>query len=80
MRYLVKFIDVGRNKRSWEKEYDALSESALTREVHKSGALMSQGIDVILRDDQRTGEVIVGGFRCVGHIVVEDQNERAISA
>lgn len=80
MRYLVKFIGVGRNKRSWQTEYDALSESALTREVRKSKALMSHGIDVILRDDQRSGEVIVGGFRCVGHIVVEDRNEQAISA
>lgn len=80
MRYLVKFIDIGRNKRSWEKECEVLDEVALTREVLRSKALMSKAVDVFLLPGHKTGEVIAGGFRTVGRLEVIDRQEQSVSA
>lgn len=42
----VKFIDVGRDKKSWEAETDGeLTYSWLFGQVKKRGSLLSSGID-----------------------------------
>lgn len=80
MRYIVKFKNVGRNKRFWESQMNALSESAIAREVKKHGQLSSRGIDIDLSDDQKTGTVFVGGFRPVGDIEIVDTQQQAVTA
>lgn len=84
MRYLVKFIDIGRYKRCFEREFRSVSESALKRAIEASGVLMSHSIDVILDENGKTGHVMVGGLREVGWLEIVDreqeQTEQAISA
>ena len=77
MKYQVKFLEVGRNKKTWTKDYaDFPSEAQLLREVRKSNALTSSGIDVELIGN--AGSIWVGGFRKVGS--VEIQEYKAVSA
>lgn len=71
MTHTVKFIDVGRNKENWRKDYSAApTAERLESEVRKSGALMSGGIDVDI--DGKTGSIWVGGFRKVGSIEIQE--------
>lgn len=60
----VRFIEVGRNKKSWEAEYDGeLNYNWLYMQAKK--ALMSSDID--FSDDGK----IYAGFRNVGRFEVE---------
>lgn len=77
----IQFKEVGRNKKTWTAEVNELSESALLREIKKSGALMSRGVDVVLDDGDTSGLIIVGGWRTVGtfEILHDDSKEFALA-
>lgn len=62
--YLVKFTDVGRDKRSWEQEFDELTYESLVSSVRARSALLSSNVEFDLESQQ----IIVGGFRVVGKI------------
>jgi hypothetical protein len=67
----IEFRNVGRGKRTWTAE---ISEEGgehyicerLLREIKKSKALGSRGIDIQYDPGTWDGEILVGGFRPVG--------------
>lgn len=72
--YRVEFIKVGREKRSWEKEFagdlDADMIRRVEREAKRGGRLMSRCVEVLIDPDELDGVVTVGGFRPVGGIQI----------
>lgn len=69
--YRVNFVNVGRNKTNWSIELQdavAFDEGVLVREVKKKGALMSNGIDILVENGSGT---VYAGFRPVGEITFE---------
>jgi hypothetical protein len=62
---LVRFSNVGRNKKTWDAEIPCengvLDGVAMLKSIRKSGALMSRSVDI---DD--VGNIVVGGYRVVG--------------
>ena len=56
----IRFIEVGRNKLTWEEDLKNIDESSLVRAIQRKGALMSQDISV------EGSDIIVGGLRTVG--------------
>ena len=68
----VHFKDVGRDKRSWSKEFRGeLSESMIAKEAKSRGGLMSSGVDAELNDTGSAGTILVGGWRVVGQFTIE---------
>lgn len=65
----VHFHEVGRDKRSWQKQFQSVSEETIAREAKKSGALLSRDVWAELHDSGYTG-VIVAGFRTVGTFTI----------
>ena len=58
----VKFIDVGRYKRTWEAACKGeITHSWLYKQVKKNATIMSKGIDFT-----ESGAILVGGVRVVG--------------
>jgi len=71
MFYVVRFTDVGANKKSWTTAYAGPpDEYQLATDVKKSGSLMSRGIDISINEDGLSGAVIVGMFRIVGRFTI----------
>ncbi len=66
----VRFEEVGRQKKSWTAEVEEkdLTHSWLVRQVRKSGALMSQGIECIVEGNHGR---IYAGMHGVGSIHIE---------
>lgn len=71
--YLVKFTDVGRDKKTWEQEFDKLTYASLIRSVRARSALLSSNVEFDLESQQ----IIVGGFRVVGKIELLRQPSRS---
>lgn len=67
----VNFHNVGRNKRSWSKDYLQFDETALAKEARANGGLMSSEVDVELNDTISAGTVLVGGWRAVGTVTID---------
>lgn len=73
----VRFVNVGRDHKSWEAETPSVSYEWLEHQVKRNGRLMSNQIDF---SDERSGEdlpvdgafgsVLVGGFRPVGRYYI----------
>lgn len=80
MRYLVKFKNVGREKRCWEKETETLNDIKLAKEAKKNGALKSNGVDVVLSENLESGIVIVGGWRTVGELEIVYRGMKMLTA
>lgn len=69
---IVHFSEVGRDKKSWSKDFGpTASESAIAREAKSGARLMSSDVDVEINDDYSAGAVIVGGWREVGTFTIE---------
>lgn len=66
----IHFLNVGRNKATWDVQMREVSEDAIIKAVRKKGCLMSRDIDVELSDDFSMGNVYAG-CRCVGTFTVE---------
>jgi hypothetical protein len=72
---LIKFKDVGPNKRSWEKEMPFAHCDKIAREAKKTGGLMSREIDAAYDENadlnpKCEGTIYVGVFRAVGRFEV----------
>lgn len=65
---LVRFTDVGREKKCWEQELKDVSEASLARAAKKGGHLMSPNIDIEF--DSPTSGYIVAGVRSVGEFEI----------
>lgn len=65
----IRFVEVGRNKKSWETEVPEGDRAlpAILKSVQKSGALMSRGIEVVA--DGAEGRIYAGA-RCVGRFEI----------
>ena len=69
---IVHFLEVGRDKKSWSKDFgDSAHESAIAREAKSGARLMSSDVDVEINDGYSAGAVIVGGWRTVGTFTIE---------
>ena len=69
----IHFEEVGRQKKSWTAEVATeadLTHEWLVKQVRKSGALMSQGIECIVEGDHGR---IYAGMHSVGSIRIESQ-------
>ena len=64
----VKFIDVGRDKKTWEAECDTLTYDWMYSQVKK--ALMSNNIE--FGEDGK----IYAGFRAVGRFGIIEEDEK----
>lgn len=64
----VKFIDVGRDKQSWEATLPR-TQAAFVRSIRAHSALLSRDVWVDM-DGGNTGEIVVGGFRVVGKVEI----------
>jgi len=68
----VHFENVGRSKLSWTANLSSVSDNVLVREIKQRKALMSSGIDLDWDDSGTRAAIIVGGFRVVGCLRIED--------
>mgnify|MGYP001126787708 CR=1 FL=1 len=68
MMFTVKFINIGRNKYSWEKHLDEINPEIIEHEIRKSGSLMSRNIEVVFQDFSKG--MIFAGMYCVGRFEV----------
>lgn len=62
----IKFENVGREKKSWEKKFKEVDESQIAREAKRGAGLMSSGVDAEINDMGSAGVILVGGWRTVG--------------
>lgn len=74
MKVRVRFLDVGRDHKSWEAEVPGgeLMLPAIAKEVTRSGALLTKVVGIILNGSD--GE-IYAGTRCVGLFVMMTEDE-----
>jgi len=56
----VNFIEVGRDKKSWSKQFKIASGLAIAKEAKITGQLMSSDIDAIFADNGSVGYIIAG--------------------
>jgi hypothetical protein len=68
----VHFSKVGRDKRSWSKDFGkTITDSAIAKEAKRGAGLMSSDVDAITNDDGSSGDIIVGGWRTVGTFTIQ---------
>jgi hypothetical protein len=67
---IVRFLEVGRERKSWASELTSLADRALIKEIKTHRALMSQGIDFAWSDDGTQATIFVGLWRRVGRLEV----------
>jgi len=65
----IRFIDVGRNKLTWEEELANVDSDSMARAIKRRGALMSTNVWI-------EDSIIFAGFRSVGRteLVVVGRN------
>jgi hypothetical protein len=68
---VIRFLNVGRDKKSWTAEVSTLSDRTLLKEIRKHSALKSAGIDFDWNETGTGGSIYVGGLRNVGSFSVE---------
>ena len=71
----IKFIDVGRNKATWEAECEAekiedLEYGWLYSQVKKRAMLMSEEIEFLLNQEDLTNGIITAGFHTIGKFAI----------
>lgn len=64
--FIVRFEEVGPQKRSWEATLKKMDFNSLYRQVKARGGLIWRGIEFHCYEEARTGLIFVGMFRCVG--------------
>lgn len=69
MQRIIRFIEVGRSKRTWEEPLKRLTPDTIAMLVAKSGALKSRGIEIDLNIDTMSGS-IYAGMRTVGRFEI----------
>lgn len=62
---LIEFIEVGRFKRSWQQELPIDNMDAVAMAAKSRGGIMSSCVEVFYDEDDKNGEVVVGG-RTIG--------------
>lgn len=62
----IKFQEVGRDKRSWEKSFKEVNEDQIAKEAKRGAGLMSSDVDAEINDIGSAGVILVGGWRAVG--------------
>jgi len=67
----IHYKEVGRDKKSWSKQFTRVSELAIATEAKSTARLMSSQVDAELDDGGLTGAIIVGGWRQVGTFTIE---------
>lgn len=72
---IIKFIDVGRRKKSWTLETERIKDGEIFSSIKKNGGLISKGIDFDLDEETGTG-VIFAGERAVGKILIEKEKTK----
>lgn len=70
----VHFKHVGRDKKSWSKQFGIISELAIAKEAKRTGGLMSGQVDAELSDNGSAGTILVGGWRPVGTFTIGDES------
>ena len=70
---LVDFIEVGRDKKSWQATLKSLDYDSLYREVRRNGGLGSRDLEFGQEPDSNKG-VILAGFRNVGQFIVRNES------
>jgi len=81
MKAIIKFVDVGRGRRSWEFSFDGKEEDledAIDSEIHQKGGLVSMSISWSLDINTCKGSIFAG-FHKVGEILYEDANLKSHS-
>ncbi len=71
-KMIIKFIDVGRERKSWAFETERIDYNQIFSSIKKNGGLISRGIDFDLDEESGTG-VIFAGDRAVGKIEIEKE-------
>ena len=67
----VSFKQVGRDKRSWEKDFgNQVTESQIAKEAKRGASLMSSEVDAEIDESGHAGAIFVGGWREVGTFVI----------
>jgi len=69
---IVHFSNVGRDKKSWSKDFGkSATDTTIAKEAKRGASLMSSDVDVEMNDDHSAGAVIVGGWREVGTFTIQ---------
>ena len=68
---IIKFIEIGRNKRTWESKcpvnhIDDLEYDWLFSQVKRNGGILSSEVDFLLDTETNTTGIITAGFHTVG--------------
>lgn len=67
----VHFKEIGRDKKSWSKEYgDTVTEAQIAAEAKRGGGLMSAEVDADIDETGNAGDIFVGGWRGVGSFTI----------
>ncbi len=66
----IKYTEVGRDKKSWEKSFKSVDEDQIAMEAKRGAGLMSGEVDAELNDMGSGGFILVGGWRTVGSFAV----------
>jgi hypothetical protein len=66
----IKFQEVGRDKKSWDKQFKQVDEEQISREAKRGAGLMSSGVDAEINDMGSAGIILVGGWRQVGTFLI----------
>lgn len=75
---IIKFINVGREKRTWEHEFKSnaiLSDAAIIGQIKKAKVLMSRDISISINDAE-TGGMIFAGVHKVGDWAFVDSEQK----
>lgn len=68
----IHFKDVGRDNKSWTKEFkNGATENDIAREAKRGGGLCSNSYGAEIHENGSTGEVWVGLGRTVGTFTIE---------
>lgn len=59
----VNFHEIGRDKKSWSKQFKIASGLAIAKEARRNGGIMSSDIDAIFADNYPVGYIIAGWSR-----------------
>jgi len=76
---IVKFIDVGRNKRTWEatcpaSNFNDIEYGWLYSQVKKRAFIMSEEIEFIMLKGSATEGFITAGFHTIGKFEIRKGN------
>lgn len=62
----VRFIEVGRDKATFETELPSVTERALTKALRSGARIASRGIEFGLDEDSLASGPVIAGMRIIG--------------